>query len=265
MKRLKILTHNAGVSLCNDLSSLYIKGISRTSLKQNNQNKFSIDYIQSVQPFIDNRNISDSHNSFFLNTKLIDFKHKLRNTFRFILNTTVFNKCVSFISNFNKTLGCVFNLKKSLISDVAYFLLLKPGRGGYTCLYNGVVGFVFLYNIVPFIGILKKKAFLFSRSTFNIFRFTISDPHSTVYPFYIKQKLVKRYGWSNSTPAVNQFVLVFSIQKKIDGYMTINKKIVPTIVSHLYKIRRKKSKKLQSQGLMNNLKPRFKNLTKKVV
>jgi hypothetical protein len=262
MKRLKILTYKVGVPLGNDLSNLYVKSASRLSLKQN---KFSIDYMQSAKPFVDNRKLSDLTNSFFLNTKLVNFKHKLRNTFRFILSTTVFNKCVSFISNFNKTLNCVFNLKKSYILDFAYFLLLKPGRGGYTCLYNGVVGFVFFQNIVPFIGILKKKSFLFSRSIFNIFRFTVSDPHSTIYPFYIKQKLVKRYGSNNNIPTVNRFVLIFSIQKKLGGYININKKIVPTSVSSIYKIRRKKSKKLQFQGLTNNLKYRFKSINKRVI
>jgi len=173
----KIINSNYTNSLDFNLlnSTLYNKNFSRGSVNNDtiildNGNLFSY-YPLKNSINVNQKKIGFSFNSFFkifVNNKNINV--------RFLLCTFIFSTYFkNFIFFLNKLL--YYFLQRRILNKSrffsSFFLLLLPIKGGFSCSYNGVVGFLFNYSLKSiFIKFLKssnllnifKKEFLFSFS-----------------------------------------------------------------------------------------------------
>jgi hypothetical protein len=82
-------------------------------------------------------------NSF--NSKIILYKSRSLNLFSFELNNAYFsNRYKLIVQNLNKSLFCLSNFYLSnflFANKNTYLYIIKPIKGGFTCYYNGILGF----------------------------------------------------------------------------------------------------------------------------
>jgi hypothetical protein len=185
---------------------VYNKGVLREKTVTNNQKSIILD----TNDFLVLTSVTDKIKlNFNNNLKLYYYNSKSLNLFSFELNRLSFsNSYKSLITNFNRVLFCLNELN-NLKTNSFYVLIIKPKKGGFTCYYNGILGFLpkykfffYAYKLINnFINLSSKSKFSYLNSkTLNSnlsLKFPISRIKTQIYPLYKKKKRKSKFHHNN--------------------------------------------------------------------
>lgn len=176
-------------------------------------------------------------------SKPFNFRHKLTDKIFFSINIYPFcNKYGFFLNNLNKLFYCLERYNSKSSKSCMGLIFLKPNRGGFRCIYIGILGFLpkkHLTYLIPLIFLSYKQkrysnvnAILFSKNFYSIF--------------------FARIYWSFITK-IRSFNFVPSKTLKICNY------------NNYFRKRKKRNQNILFKGLLNKAKkrPRRRKLSKK--